>query len=299
MEKKRKKIIFIRICCVFASFCLWLYISNWENPIRTDTIKNIPVKLVNTDSLVQDNLILTPNQEFFTNLSVRGTDLDLSRIKASDFNVIADMSLYVLRKGDNKIPVEISSFPNNVNIENTNNMYVDVQLDDILNKTVPIKIKYENASKKEYDNFDETTIPSEAIVTGPSKLVSNVTKVLAVVNFVNSKPSIQYEATDSDSKVISGVKTENIIEKTFNVNINAVNLGSGFNVNFDTNVEKVTVTGDESIINAIKDGDIKCTVDCNSLTQGTYNLKVQTDVPSGLSNVALSQNIVKANIVKK
>ncbi len=299
MEKKRKKIIFIRICCVFASFCLWLYISNWENPIRTDTIKNIPVKLVNTDSLVQDNLILTPNQEFFTNLSVRGTDLDLSRIKASDFNVIADMSLYVLRKGDNKIPVEISSFPNNVNIENTNNMYVDVQLDDILNKTVPIKIKYENASKKEYDNFDETTIPSEAIVTGPSKLVSNVTKVLAVVNFVNSKPSIQYEATDSDSKVISGVKTENIIEKTFTVNINAVNLGSGFNVNFDTNVEKVTVTGDESIINAIKDGDIKCTVDCNSLTQGTYNLKVQTDVPSGLSNVALSQNIVKANIVKK
>jgi YbbR domain-containing protein len=299
MEKKRKKIIFIRICCVFASFCLWLYISNWENPIRTDTIKNIPVKLVNTDSLVQDNLILTPNQEFFTNLSVRGTDLDLSRIKASDFNVIADMSLYVLRKGDNKIPVEISSFPNNVNIENTNNMYVDVQLDDILNKTVPIKIKYENASKKEYDNFDETTIPSEAIVTGPSKLVSNVTKVLAVVNFVNSKPSIQYEATDSDSKVISGVKTENIIEKTFTVNINAVNLGSGFNVNFDTNVEKVTVTGDESIINTIKDGDIKCTVDCNSLTQGTYNLKVQTDVPSGLSNVALSQNIVKANIVKK
>lgn len=303
MEKKKKQLIIVRICCVLASFCLWLYISNWENPIKTIVIKDVPVELKNTDVLEQWKLAVSPGQSFKVALTIRGTDLQVMRAKAANFKVVADMSLYVVKKGGNNVPVQITKYPNGINVENTDNLYIGVDLDDFIQKTVTVKIKTQGKSKKGDYIIDESTIPQNAIVSGSAKYVSTVKKAVAVVNITNAtketSPSITYEAIDSDGKLVPNVEVKSIAQKTFLVNITPINLVNNLKATLETTSENITITGDSSVVNSIKEGDIKCTVNCNSILEGAHNLKVAVTLPQTVTNIDLSQETVKVNISKK
>ncbi|MDF2503465.1 CdaR family protein [Clostridium sp.] len=402
MEKKTKQQIIIKICCVIAAFCLWLYISNWENPIKTYKLKSVSVELINTDALAQSKLTLSPDQNFNVSLTLRGTDLEVMRARPEDFKIVADMSEYAVKKGDNRIPVQIVHYPNNINIENNNAMWVDVNLDDLHQKTVSVKAKIEGSPKEGYYSSEAVISPSDAIVSGPGKFVNMVKNVIINANVANFNKdvdlSVPLQAVDGAGKIVANVKvqpqnvnvtipikkaksvsinikttgqatngvniksltpvqstidvigdndslnkvssidtvpidlskiTENktinvrlslpngistlsgdnyinvkatvegIIQKTFSSNINFINVPSGFNASLDNDKENITVSGDESVINSIKDGDIKCNVDCTSLQEGTHNVQVSVALPQGVTNIASDPSTVKVTIVKK
>jgi YbbR domain-containing protein len=402
VEKKTKQQIIIKICCVIAAFCLWLYISNWENPIKTYKLKSVSVELINTDALAQSKLTLSPDQNFNVSLTLRGTDLEVMRARPEDFKIVADMSEYAVKKGDNRIPVQIVHYPNNINIENNNAMWVDVNLDDLHQKTVSVKAKIEGSPKEGYYSSEAVISPSDAIVSGPGKFVNMVKNVIINANVANFNKdvdlSVPLQAVDGAGKIVANVKvqpqnvnvtipikkaksvsinikttgqatngvniksltpvqstidvigdndslnkvssidtvpidlskiTENktinvrlslpngistlsgdnyinvkatvegIIQKTFSSNINFINVPSGFNASLDNDKENITVSGDESVINSIKDGDIKCNVDCTSLQEGTHNVQVSVALPQGVTNIASDPSTVKVTIVKK
>lgn len=402
MEKKKKQLIVTRICCIFASFCLWLYISYCENPINTYKLKDVSVQLTNTDSLVQSNLAIIPGQKYTVSFTIRGQNLEVMKTKQSDFKVVADMSLYVLKKGQNKIPVQIIHYPSNINVENAENMWVDVELDQFDEKTLNVKTKIQGSPKTGYYYYDGIASPEKVKVSGPKKYVDLVKTVVGDVNInglsKDTKLAADLQAYDSDGKVVTNVKlqpssvtvdvpikrgkkvgvnlkttgqaaaginiksialeqqtvqifgdedilsgissidtepvdlskltdskkinvklslpddvtvasgntyvsvdtaVEKTIQKTFNVNINAINVDNKFNSALDTQTAKVTVSGLESSVNNIKDGDIKCTVDCTSLSEGIHSLQVSETLPQGITNVSVVPGTVNVNITKK
>lgn len=402
MEKKTKQQIIIKICCVIAAFCLWLYISNWENPIKTYRLKNVSVELINTDVLSQSKLTLSPDQSFNVSLTLRGTDLDVMRARPEDFKIVADMSEYAVKKGDNRIPVQIVHYPDNINIENNNAMWVDVNLDELHQKTVPIKAKIEGSPKEGYYSADAVISPLDAVVNGPDKFVNVVKDVIIKANITDLNKdvelSVPLEAVDSDGKIVTNVKiqpqnvnvtipikkaksvsinikttgqsangvniksltpvhqnidvigdsdslnkissidtvpidlskitesktintklslpngistlsgsnyinvnatVEATSQKAFSANINLINVPSNFSASLDNDKENVIVSGDETIINSIKDGDIKCNVDCASLQEGTHNVQVSVVLPQGLTNIQSNPSTVNVTMIKK
>ncbi|MDD3224085.1 MAG: CdaR family protein [Clostridium sp.] len=184
MEKKNNRQIIIKICSVIAAFCMWLYVSNYENPISSHK-KTVPVKLTNTYVLSQSELVLLPNQKFSVPITVRTTDLNMLKLKSSDFKIIADMSTYVLKEGGNKIPVQINSYPDGVNVENSGDMWIDVQLDKEKSKTFPIKIRYSGNPKIGYSYENPIFSETNANVNGASKYVNMVNAVVSTVNVEN------------------------------------------------------------------------------------------------------------------
>lgn len=402
MEKKKKQLIIMRICCIFASFCLWLYISYCENPINTYKLKNVPVQLTNLDALDQSNLAIIPAQKYTVSFTIRGQNLDVMKTKQSDFKVVADMSLYVLKKGQNKIPVQIIHYPSNINVENAENMWVDVELDELGEKTLNVKTKVEGSPKNGYYYYGGIVSPEKVKVSGPKKYVDSVDTVVGTVNInglsKDTKLTAELQAYDSEGKVVTNVKlqpasatitvpikrskkvgvnlktegqaaaginiksialeqqtvqllgdedvlsdissvntepvdlskvtdtkkisakldlpdgvtvlgtntyvavdatVEKTIQKTFSVNINTINVDNKFNSAVDTQTAKVTVSGFESIINNIKDGDIKCTADCTSLQEGVHQIQVSETLPQGVTNVSIVPGAVNVNITKK
>lgn len=402
MEKKKRQLIFVRICCIFASFCLWLYISNWENPIDTYKLKNIPVELINTDALEQSKLTVIPGQNFNVSLNIRGVSLAVMKAKPADFKVVADMSLYVLKKGLNKIPVQIVTYPSNINIENSNTMWVEVELDDLAQKSVPVKTKIQGSPKSGYYYFDGTPNATEVKVSGPKKYVDMVSEAVGTVNInglsKDTELNASLEAHDTSGKVVSNVKLspnnvsisvpikkgknvsvnlktkgtaanginvkdisleqqsvqicgdentvsnissintlpidlstiedskelkakldlpkgvsltsgneyvavnvsiEKTIQKTVSVNINILNLDSKYNAVLDSSTAAVTISGSETAVNAIKDGDIKCTVDASTLIEGTHSLKIAAAVPQGITMVSVVPGMGNVNMTKK
>ena len=155
MDKERKEQLIIKICCVIAAFALWLFITGTENPLTAYKIRNIPVKILNTDVLTKANLVLAPGQDLTTSLNIKGanTSLLLSK-KASDFTVVADLAPYALKSGEYKIPIEIKKSPDNINVVNSDSLFITIQLDELTKKKLPISA---SISGKPKDGFYAST----------------------------------------------------------------------------------------------------------------------------------------------
>lgn len=212
MEKEKNGQLIIKICCVFAAFVLWLYISNIQNPIITYNLKHVPVELKNIDSLSQYKLILAEQEEYFVDLSLRGVSSEVYKIKSQDFKIIADLSAYRVKNGENRIPIEINQSPENINIMNSANLWVKVNLDELIEKTVPVKINIKGVASDGYYVDKPIVKPSEVIVYGAAKYVNAVNRVEGEIYVTNSENDISVStalmAVDSVIRTIKDVKVQ-------------------------------------------------------------------------------------------
>jgi YbbR domain-containing protein len=98
MDKSENGTLIVKIICLLLSFGLWLYISNVENPLRTYELKNIPVELINQDSLTNSKFAIINKQQFTVDLKLEGSSSEVVNAKKEDFKIVADMSTYALKK---------------------------------------------------------------------------------------------------------------------------------------------------------------------------------------------------------
>ena len=132
--KNKNETLIPKIISLLLSFGLWIYISNVENPVRTYEVKNIPVELVNLDSLTNSNFAVLENQNFTVDLKLEGPSTDVVKVRPEDFKIVADMSTYALKIGENTIPVQIISYPENITIKNNGFLGIKVNLEELVKK---------------------------------------------------------------------------------------------------------------------------------------------------------------------
>ena len=148
MDKKDKKErIIVPIICLFMSIGLWFYVSNVENTIRKYDLSKVPVEILNIETLKDSKLILSPNQEFYVDLKLEGSN-EIYKIKKDDFKITVDVSEYALKKGENKMAVNIIESPADLTIKNTNNLNIVINLEEISEKTMEIKSEISVTAKR-------------------------------------------------------------------------------------------------------------------------------------------------------
>ena len=202
MDKARKQQFIIKVCCVIAAFVLWLFITSTENPLTTYKIKGIPVQLLNTDSLTRANLVLVQGQDLTTSLNIRGDNTSiLLGTKAEDFKVVADLSAYALKSGEQNIPIEIRKSPDNINVVNSDTLFIKVNLDELTENKLPINVSLTGKPKDGfYASAPELSL-DYATVVGGSKFVNIVKKILVEENIqgVESNVSKTYKLKPVDA----------------------------------------------------------------------------------------------------
>lgn len=207
-EKNNKKQLLIKFLCVIAALSLWLYIYNIENPIK-DVNLTVPVEIANMSSLSDINLAMVADKPPTVTLTIRGNVTDVSNIKASDFSLVADMSGYVVKKGENKIPVQVKKSPGSINIVNSDNLWVQVTIDDSTQKSLDIEFKSEGKVKDGFAALHSVSSITKAVVTGPkiyTDLVHSVSAKYSVDNLsTDLKTKIKLEALDVNGKTVNGV----------------------------------------------------------------------------------------------
>jgi len=203
MAKKNE--IIVKVTCIIAAFVLWLYISNTENPAMDHVIKNVPVTIVNADRLNESNLALLPDQDLSVSLTVKGTLAEVYSSKKDQFNIVVDLSYYALKKGENKIPVILKESPNDIQILNKDNLYVTIYLDDVVEKSVPVKVSLTTKIKDGFEQFAPIVKPDSVIVSGAATFVDKVSYVEASVSIdsfisdLNKKVTLTAKEANGDS----------------------------------------------------------------------------------------------------
>lgn len=302
----KEKNLMVKLVCLLLSFGLWIYISNIENPIKQYTITNIPVQIVNLDVLKEDNLTLAPDQNFTISLTIQGTSTNIYSINKSQFTVVANLSNYTLKSGDNSIPVEITNSPNNVNIKNNGVLRINIKLENITEKTMPVKseLNVTTSNSTYVKNISFST--NQITVSGPEETVNKVSKLVVrgnvTANNSTTTASFPVVAVDSSGNVVNDVvlSTNNVqttitVEKGKLVPIKVQTTGelrAGLTLeNIIANPNTIKILGSESVLDST-DEILSEPINLNSIT-GNETIITNLIVPR---NITLLPNENEINV---
>lgn len=291
----KEKHLMVKLVCLLLSFGLWIYISNIENPIKQYTITNIPVQIVNLDVLKEDNLTLAPDQNFTISLTIQGTSTNIYSINKSQFTVVANLSNYTLKSGDNSIPVEITNSPNNVNIKNNGVLRINIKLENITEKTMPVKseLNVTTSNSTYVKNISFST--NQITVSGPEETVNEVSKLVVrgnvTANNSTTTASFPVVAVDSSGNVVNDVvlSTNNVqttitVEKGKLVPIKVQTTGelrAGLTLeNIIANPNTIKILGSESVLDST-----------NEILSEPINLNSITGNETIITNLIVPRNI--------
>lgn len=306
MDKEKGKQLIVKICCIIAAFGLWLYISNVENPIITYKVRNVPVELINDDSLSKYKLIVDDDREQYVNLMIKGNASEVYNITPKDFKVIADLSAYALKNGENRIPVEIKQSPDNISVVQNEDLWIKVALDYLTEKTVPVEIDIKGEARTGYYAQKAIIRPTDVVISGAAKYVNSVDRVYAEADINDAyrdlQMSLTLKAIDAANRDVDEVKILNtFVEvivpvdkiKTVNVNTNTINkISSGLVLkSIEANPFRVSIAGDEEVVDAISSLETEI-VDLSKITNDT-TLEVPLTLPK---NVKLIDHEKKVNV---
>lgn len=302
----KEKNLMVKLVCLLLSFGLWIYISNIENPIKQYTITNIPVQIVNLNVLKEDNLTLAPGQNFTISLTIQGTSTNIYSINKSQFTAVANLSNYTLKSGDNSIPVEITNSPNNVNIKNNGVLRINIKLENITEKTMPVKseLNVTTSNSTYVKNISFST--NQITVSGPEETVNEVSKLVVrgnvTANNSTTTASFPVVAVDSSGNVVNDVvlSTNNVqttitVEKGKLVPIKVQTTGelrAGLTLeNIIANPNTIKILGSESVLDST-DEILSEPINLNSIT-GNETIITNLIVPR---NITLLPNENEINV---
>ncbi|MBM7835440.1 CdaR family protein [Clostridium sardiniense] len=310
MDKRNtKQTLVIKLVCVLLSFGLWLYITNIQSPIRTYTLKDVSVKLLNTQSLKQFGLAISPKQTFTVDLSLEGDAKDIYSVTKDQFSLTADLGEYALKTGINNIPVQVVNYPEELNIKNNGNLVIKVKLEKLITKdfnTVSkVKVNYAQGVYKQKEQFTSEKVE----VSGPQSSVDKVANVALVGDLNNVSGSVTKEfplkALDADGDIVEGVT---LSKETGTI---AIDVNNGKSVDLKTEYTgqvpkgyklvsttpsrtSVQIVGNENIIASINSVQTE-KVDLSDIRSNTEK-KVKIILPKGVS-LASGDNYITVNIV--
>ena len=305
MDKSENRTLIVKIICVLLSFGLWLYVSNVENPLRTYELKNIPVELINEDSLTNSKFAIANKQQFTVDLKLEGPSSEVVKVKTEDFKIIADMSTYALKNGENTIPVQIISYPENINIKNNGFLGIKVNLEELVQKEFTIKSKVKVNYKENIYEKEQTISPQKVTVTGGKSSIERISE--AILNGEekdidkNKESEYDIKFVDSSGAEVNDIepdsKTAKLSIAVINGKVIPINLKTAGTVpqgfvleGYELSKNNINILGSSQNLNKIESIDTEV-VDMSSL-QGDSEVDVKLNLPEGIS-VQSGENTIK------
>ncbi|WP_160683293.1 CdaR family protein [Clostridium sp. C2-6-12] len=305
MDKVEGRTLIIKLICVLLSLGLWLYISIVENPLRTYELKNIPVELINEDAVTNSKFTIVNKQQFTVDLKLEGPSNEVANVKKEDFKIVADMSAYALKNGENTIPVQIISYPENINIKNNGFLGIKVNLEELIQKEFTIKSKVKVTFKENIYEKEQSISPSKISVKGGKSSVDKISEAVLIGEEKdvdkNSKKEYSIKFLDSLGNEVSDVESQ---QKTAELSVSVTNgklvpinlkttgqVSAGFKLDgYELSKNNINILGDSQTIDKIKAIDTEV-VDMSSLKQD-HEFDVKLNIPEGIS-IQNGENTIK------
>lgn len=198
---------FTRILSVVLAVFLWIYVVSVENPTTKVKIPNVPVQLLNKETLTDRNLALTEDGDYYVDVVIEGKRADVLKIAAGDISATANLLGYNL--GSNNIPVNVTA-PDSVTVSNVRTSMIPVNIENLVSiyKTITVLFSGTIESGTEPTAFNIT--PVEVEVKGAKSKVASVSEVTATVSVNELKSDkntllADLHAVDKSGNIVNGI----------------------------------------------------------------------------------------------
>ena len=195
------------ILAFIISIGLWSYVVYAVNPVQKETFRNIPVQLVNEQTLNDRGLAVANDTAITVDAAVEGSRKVLASMDSGSFTATADVSQCVA--GTNSVVVDIKT---NKNAELASGSIVTVQInvEQLVTESRDIKVKYTGQAGTGREIEAELTGDATVKVSGAASLVAKVAYVAADVDISNIETENQVmtaklEAVDSSDAAVDNI----------------------------------------------------------------------------------------------
>ncbi|NLO25785.1 MAG: hypothetical protein GX114_06550 [Clostridiales bacterium] len=218
MSRMINKKMNTRIISVLFAVALWLYVASDQNPVEYKPIKDVPVQLINTETIVTSGLVIKDPQQYKIDVNLQGKRSVLAEIKASDIIAEADLRGHTQR-GVNNVPIEVRGLPGNVELVDFTPKSIKVNMEQISSVQVPVTVSTEGRPMEGYTALPPVITPGEVLVSGPESLLNNIRVATAVMKLAGATGDLQevlaVKAVDAENNDVAGVTLNpNIVEVT-------------------------------------------------------------------------------------
>jgi len=291
---------------------MWVYAITNADPMLTQKFSPIAIQFLNTQGIDGNKLMYTCNVDF-VELKVYGRTVQVSKIKASDIEAIADLS-NISTEGTYTVEVIIKGVPESLDKEITPR-YLTIEVSKLTEKKSNYTIDLKGTLEEGYAVLGHKEDTKNVSISGSAVATSNVDKIIGEIDlsgkntdFTSYVTLIAYDKNGSklNNVTISPQQiTSNVsVGKTKIVDLITATTGAcaaGYAVEkVVLNPTQITIAGKEDILaslGAIHTEDIEV-----SDRDASFSKTVNLVVPDGIvivSTAKITANITIQQLIEK
>ena len=171
---KNNRVVFI--LALIMAIALWAYVLGTVDPVRTVTLRDIPIRLLDQSELSDQDLVITSMDHEGINVTFTAKRSIANKIKADDFTAVAD--LRGIKLGDNMIKISVTR-PSNITLESISSEYLNITTEQYITAEKEIEATIINPTKEETEPTIIKMSEDKVSVSGATTAVNKVKKVVA------------------------------------------------------------------------------------------------------------------------
>ena len=307
MSDKTNKLLYIGLSLLIAVI-FWFFVDSEQGHNTTQTYYNIPVEFIGeTDTLPSRGLMLTTGADATVDLELRGPRTVISAVSREDITLQVGLTSITATGTfsmtyDLLLPDEIPR--SSVTTERASRSTITVTIEELFEKTVPVKVSVAGEVADGYIYMAERMIaePSELTLSGREEDVDQVVSAQVMLDLSGATSSVNQEfdyiLLDGQGNEVSG---ENITVSSRRIEISApVYLVKTLELTVDftespgsaledlqdwyLGVTSIEVAGEAANLEGVDD-ILLATVDLSTLLSDT-EMPLEITIPAGCVNIS-------------
>lgn len=291
------------VLAFILAVALWFFVVGQMNPETKKTYRNVPVTLLNEQTLSDSGLAVRRVSAENMRVTVKGKRDVVSSLTKTD--IVASVDLANAAEGQNKLQINIK-IPENIEIDNQSLDDITVSVEDLVVENKNVSVTYDGDPEEGYEPYTVKLDPGIVQVSGAKSLIDKVSSIKATVPIEDVAETLttvnsQLYAVSRSGGVIDATlqtatcKVTCVLYKTKEVKLKVKTYGSQDDVKISA-PKKVTIKGEESSIEKIKSIETKG-VALSSLKAGN-EVKLEPELPDGVV-MAEKDKEIKGKVRKK
>lgn len=289
MKENRKEIATGLISIVFAIF-LWSYVMGATNPTIRREYRNLPVELINEETLQNNDMVIVEPKEPTVNVTLSGPRNEINKVQPRDIIVQVDLARFSSQT--QSMPITVQAPRDTVVYQQSQNSIV-FKFEKIIDKEIPVTVETINALPSNHIMLMGTEVkPNRVSITGPSSIVNQIHHAKTQVNLQEIQDdttlNVPITLVNADGKQVVGVELSQK-EVSVSLSINSVKEvpiklntvgepAEGIQLEGPTlNQSTISITGDGEILNGITEIETN-PIDLSTI-QETANINVGLRLP--------------------
>jgi len=206
-NKQNESRIYRLLIAFVIAIILWISANGSSSDIIVEDIPNIPVNIINTEQLKENNLMIEDLKNYYVNIKLKGTENNLRQINVDE--IVAQIDVGNVDKSGTITPeISISGLSNSVIIETLKPSTISLDIVNINERQYSVSIETDGQPANDQEVIS-TQCDTKVALVGSANNLARVDQVVAVaeVNGMLNDGTLTAEvrAIDSDGNIVNNI----------------------------------------------------------------------------------------------